>query len=103
MILGDRNVAVVRRGVQSQCMRTIGQKGRTPQRQVALIVIEDADPAAFGSDIDTVSARIVGQYVGRFADSVVVNHVFRLARSTVTIVALASQPTNITCSVTSRA
>src|SRR6478735_11397905 len=38
-------------------------------------MIENADPAAFGGDIDTVSARIVGQHVGRFADSVVVDHV----------------------------
>ena len=56
-------------------MCTIGQMRRTPQRQMPVVMIEDADPAAFGGDIDTVSARIVGQYVWRFADSVVVNHV----------------------------
>ena len=56
-------------------MRTIGQMRRTPQRQMPMCVIENADPAAFGGDIDTVSARVVGQHVGRFADSVVIDHV----------------------------
>jgi hypothetical protein len=56
-------------------VRTIGQMRRTPQRQMPRCVIENADPAAFGCDIDTVSARVVGQRVGGFADLVVVNHV----------------------------
>src|SRR6478609_145102 len=47
---------------------------RTPQRQTPMFLIENADPAAFGGDIDTVGAGVVGQHVGRFADSVVVNH-----------------------------
>src|SRR6476619_5142762 len=48
---------------------------RTALHQAAVVMIEDADPAAFGSDVDAVSASVVGQHVGRFADYVMVNDV----------------------------
>ena len=83
-------------------MCTIGQMRRTPQRQMPVVMIEDADPAAFGGDIDTVSARVVGQHVGVSPTSWW-SITFLFTRSTVTMVASASQPTNITWSVTSRA
>lgn len=52
-------------------MRPFGQKGRTPYRQAATVVREDADPAAFGCNVDTFSVGMVGQHVGRFADTLV--------------------------------
>src|ERR1700738_4829057 len=42
---------------------------------MTMVVIENADPAAFGGDVHTVGARVEGQHVGRFADCLVVNHV----------------------------
>src|SRR3954447_11918938 len=47
---------------------------RTPRGQMPVGMIENADPAAFGGDIDAASARVVGQHIGRFADPVMVNH-----------------------------
>src|SRR4029077_13112255 len=40
-----------------------------------MVVVENADPAAFGGDVHAVTAGVVGQHVGSFADCLVVNHV----------------------------
>src|SRR6478752_7603043 len=40
-----------------------------------MVVVENAYPAAFGGDVHAVTAGIVGQHVGSFADCLVVNHV----------------------------
>ena len=48
---------------------------QNPDRQVAVVLIENADPAAFGGHIDALSASVVGQHIGRFADSMMVNDV----------------------------
>src|SRR6478672_1453005 len=40
-----------------------------------MVVVENADPAAFGGDVHAVTAGVVGQHVGGFADCLVVNHV----------------------------
>ena len=55
-------------------MRSVGQMSGTPRGQTPVFVIENADPAALGGDIDTPGARVVGQHIGSFADTVAVNH-----------------------------
>src|SRR4051812_18011765 len=41
---------------------------------MSAVIIEDADPPAFGGDVDTLCAGIVGQHVGRFPNLLAVDH-----------------------------
>src|SRR5262245_40521249 len=47
---------------------------RTLLCEVSAVLVKDIDPAAFGSDIHTSRARIIRQHIGRFTDTIVVNH-----------------------------
>src|SRR5689334_8827512 len=39
-----------------------------------VLVVEDADLAAFGGNVDPAGVRVIDQHVGRFSDTVVVDH-----------------------------
>ena len=58
---------MVRSGVGRYGVRAVGEVGRTSRSEMSVVVIKNADEAAFGCHIDTSSAGVVGQHVGRFA------------------------------------
>jgi len=61
---GQRVVGVVGELVDGDHVRAVGEMIRSGDAELAVVQVEQGDPAAFGGDLEPVRARVVGQHVG---------------------------------------